>query len=444
MPADGKRAHPLLWVPSLYFAMGTPMIAVSVVAAIMYKNLGLTNTEIAAYTGAMYLPWVLKPLWAPLVELFRTKKFFVLAMEATMVVTFACLALALRLPAYVPLTLAFFWITGFASATQDIAGDGVYLTSSSDKEQALYIGVQGAAWNLGRVLVSGSLVSLTKLLFDWAADGKPAPATGPHPAWFTAWMIVMLLIAATLGVAALWHYYVLPSGAKAPDAATNVAEALRTTGDAWASFFKKPRIWMMITAVFFYRFAEGFIEKIGPLFLMDKRSDGGLGMDNMVLGHINAIGTIVFVGGTLLGGVLAAKFTLRRVFVVLAFALNVPHITYFYLSHTMPTNLTWIGCVVLVEKFGYGLGTVGMMLYMMQEMSPGRYRTAHYAFATGIMALTMMLTGMVSGRIQTALHYPMFFAFVLAASVPPILVAWFAPFRTHSEVSEMGDGAAAV
>ena len=416
--------------------MGTPMIAVSVVAAIMYKNLGLTNTEIAAYTGAMYLPWVVKPLWAPIVELFRTKKFFVLTMELTMVATFAALALALRLPSYLPLTIGFFWLTGFASATQDIAGDGVYLTSSSPREQALYIGVQGAAWNLGRVLVSGSLVSLTQKIFSWAAAGKPTPASGLHPAWFTAWMFVMLLIAGVMGLSALWHFYLLPQGEKAADAAKDVREALRTTGDAWASFFGKPRIWMMISAVFFYRFGEGFIEKIGPLFLLDPRASGGLGLDNGVLGHINEIGTIVFVGGTLLGGVLAARFTLRRVFVVLAFALNVPHITYFYLSQTLPTNVTWIGAVVLIEKLGYGLGTVGMMLYMMQELSPGRYRTAHYAFATGIMALNMMLTGMVSGRIQTALHYPAFFAFVLAASIPPIVIAWFAPFRASGEAAE--------
>jgi PAT family beta-lactamase induction signal transducer AmpG len=436
MPSDGKRAHPLLWVPSLYFAMGTPMIAVSVVAAIMYKNLGLTNTQIAATTGAMYLPWVVKPLWAPLVELFRTKKFFVLAMESAMVLTFAGMAFALRLPAYLPLTVALFWITGFASATQDIAGDGVYLTSSSAKEQALYIGVQGTAWNLGRVLVSGALVSLTKLLFDWAAAGNPAPASGPNPAWFTAWMVVMLLIAVILAVAVLWHWYLLPPGAKAADAATTVAGALRTTGDAWASFFKKPRVWMMIATVFFYRFAEGFIEKIGPLFLMDKRADGGLGLDNMVLGNINGTaGTVAFVGGTLLGGLLAARYGLRRVYLLLAFALNVPHITFFYLSHAMPTSLALITCVVLVEKLGYGLGTVGMMLYMMQELSPGRYRTAHYAFATGIMALNMMLTGMVSGRIQAWLHYPMFFAFVLLASIPPIVIAWFAPFRSPDETA---------
>jgi MFS transporter, PAT family, beta-lactamase induction signal transducer AmpG len=433
MTHDRKRAHPLLWVPSLYFAMGTPMIAVSVVAAILYKNLGLGNAEIAAYTGLMYLPWTIKPLWAPVLELFRTKRFFVIAMECVMAIGFGAMAFALRLPAYLPLSIALFWAIGFASATQDIAGDGVYLTSSTAKEQATYIGIQGAAWNLGRVLVAGSLVSLTKLLFDWAAAGQPAPEKGPHPAWFVAWMIVMLLIAGILVLAALWHWRFLPPGSKAPDAARTVREALRTTGDAWVSFFRKPRIWTMLAAVFFYRFGEGFIEKIGPLFLMDKRAVGGLGMDNMVLGHINAVGTVVFVGGTLLGGFVAARVGLRRIFVALAVALNVPLVTYFYLSQVMPTNLTWIACVVLIEKFGYGLGTVGLMLYMMQQVSPGPYRTAHYAFATGIMALNMMLTGMVSGKIQEHLHYPMFFAFVVVASIPTILIAWFAPFRHEND-----------
>jgi PAT family beta-lactamase induction signal transducer AmpG len=416
--------------------MGTPMIAVSVVAAIMYKDLGLTNTEIGIYTGALYLPWVIKPLWAPLVELFRTKKFFVLAMECTMVVTLTAVALALRLPSFLPLTLLFFALTGFASATQDIAGDGVYLTSSTPKEQALYIGVQGAFWNLGKVLVAGALVSLTKVIFDWAAARQPKPAPWPHPAWFTAWMIVMLLVAAILAVAAIYHYYMLPPGSKAPDAATNLPEALRTTGKAWATFFQKPRVWLMIAVVFFYRFGEGFIEKIGPLFLKDARAAGGLGLDNMVLGHINSIGTVVFVGGTLLGGFVAARLGLRRVFVLLAFALNVPLITYYFLSQTMLTDPTWIACTIFVEKFGYGMGTVGMMLYMMQELSPGPYRTAHYAFATGIMALNMMLTGMISGRIQATLHYPNFFLFVLLASVPTIFIAWSAPFRAADQSAE--------
>jgi PAT family beta-lactamase induction signal transducer AmpG len=433
MTGETKRAHPLLWVPSLYFAMGTPMIAVSLVSGIMYKDLGLTNTEIGIYTGALYLPWVIKPLWAPLVELFRTKKFFVLTMECTMVVTLTCVALALKLSSFLPLTLFFFALTGFASATQDIAGDGVYLTSSTPKEQALYIGVQGAFWNLGKVLVAGALVSLTKVLFDWAAARQSGPVPWPNPAWFTAWMIVMLLVAVILAGVAVYHYYMLQPGSKAPDAARSLDEALRTTGKAWVTFFQKPRVWMMIAVVFFYRFGEGFIEKIGPLFLKDPRAVGGLGLDNMMLGHINSIGTVVFVAGTLLGGFVAARFGLRRVFVLLACSLNVPLVTYFYLSHAMPTNTILIAAVVFIEKFGYGIGTVGMMLYMMQELSPGPYRTAHYAFATGIMALNMMLTGMISGRIQAALQYPNFFLFVLLVSMPPILIAYLAPFRSPEE-----------
>lgn len=437
-PEAKKRAHPLLWVPSLYFAMGTPMIAVSVVAAIMYKNLGLTNAEIAAYTGALYLPWVLKPLWAPFLELYRDKRFYVLSMELVMVVTFAAAAACLKLPNFVALTVILFWVSGFASATQDIAGDGVYITSTSEKEQGIYMGVQGMCWNLGRVLVSGALVSLTQTVYNWAAEGRVAPAQGVDPAWQTAWLVVMLLISGILLVSFVWHLFVLPPGARAPEAPTNVAQVLSTMTDTWVSFFQKPRIWMMIAVVYFYRFGEGFIEKMGPLFLLDPRKIGGLGLDNMALGNINGtFGTVAYISGTLLGGVLASKFGLKRIFLLLAFGLNVPHLTYFYLSHALPTNLPWITLVILVEKFGYGLGTVGMMLYMMQQISPGKYRTAHYAFATGIMALTMMSTGTISGQIQAWLGYRDFFLFVLVASVPPVLFAWIAPF-TEQDPADAG------
>lgn len=441
---EQKRAHPLLWVPSLYFAMGTPMIAVSVVAAIMYKNLGLSNTEVAAYTGLMNLPWVLKPLWAPFLELYRNKRFFVLAMELVMVVTFTLVALALNAPTFVPLTIALFWISGFASATQDIAGDGVYITSTTEKEQGMYMGIQGMFWNLGRVLVSGALVSLTDVLYRWAAKGAtPHDVQGPDPAWRTAWMLVMALVAVILLLAFAWHWFKLPPGARAPEAPSNFAEALSTTLDAWVSFFQKPRIWMMIAVVFFYRFGEGFIEKIGPLFLLDKRAIGGLGLDNMALGNINGtFGTVAYISGTLLGGLMASKWSLKRTFLLLAFGLNVPHITYFYLSQTLPTHIPWITTIVLIEKFGYGFGTVGMMLYIMQEMSPGRYRTAHYAFGTGIMALTMTVTGTISGRIQELLGYQSFFVFVLIMSIPPIVMAWIAPFEQHKNGSNGSEKAA--
>jgi PAT family beta-lactamase induction signal transducer AmpG len=421
-PAEGKGAHPLLWVPSLYFAMGTPMIAVSMVAAIMYKNLGLSNADIALYTGSMYLPWVVKPLWAPVVELLRTKRFFVLLMEWTMAITFTCLAMALRLPSYLALTIALFWITGFASATQDIAGDGVYISALAPRQQALFGGVQGMAWNIGKLLASGALVTITGFLHDRSGLS-----------WMGAWSLVMLVFAAIMAGAAGWHLAVLPTGDRATHEAKHLGEAFSTMGDAWASFFRKRDIWLMIAVVFFYRFGEGFIEKMGPLFMMDPRSVGGLGLSNTTLGNINgSVGTIGFIGGTLLGGLIAARFGLRRVFLPLALALNIPHLTYFYLSQALPESLSVITAVVTIEKIGYGFGTIGLMLYMMQQLAPGPYRTAHYAFATGIMALNMMATGMVSGHIQEALGHRGFFIFVLAASVPPIVLAKLAPFH-HSD-----------
>jgi len=239
-----------------------------------------------------------------------------------------------------------------------------------------------------------------------------------------------------------WHARVLPQGAVSPMQGKGLGAAVKALGETWASFFRKKRIWMMLTVVFFYRFGEGFIEKFGPLFMLDSRQIGGLGLSNETLGHINGtVGTIAFIAGTLLGGFYAAKMTLRRSFLILALALNIPHLTFFYLSWAMPENLVWIGAVVALEKFGYGVGSVGHMLYMMQQIAPGSFQMAHYAFATGVMALTMLFTGTISGPIYGLFgeNYQHFFLFVLLASIPPILFAWLAPFpveiREHTRGS---------
>jgi PAT family beta-lactamase induction signal transducer AmpG len=197
------------------------------------------------------------------------------------------------------------------------------------------------------------------------------------------------------------------------------------------TFFRKPHIWTMLAVVFFYRFGEGFIEKFGPLFMLDPRSAGGLGLDNQALGTINGtVGTIAFIAGAFLGGLMIARMTLRRSLFLLALVLNVPHVTYFYLSHAMPDNVVWIGAIVSAEKFGFGMGSVGQMLYMMQQIAPGPFKMTHYAFATGVMALTKWATGSVSGWVYAAFdhRYAPYFAFVLGASIPPLLLAWFAPF----------------
>lgn len=422
--------HPLTWVPSLYLAMGLPNVMVGVVAAIIYKNLGVSNEDIALYTSQMYLPWVLKPLWAPLLEAYRSKRFWVISMEFTMMASLGLVALCLPLEGFFRLSLAFFWITGFASATQDTCADGVFMTTVSKTDQARYSGLQGMCWNMGAVIASGLLVSLTGFLYNKMGMS-----------WVQCWVVVVSLAAGAMGLFGLWHLRVLPPGAPSALHGQGFEGGMGAMRDAWVSFFRKPQIWMMLAVIFFYRFGEGFIEKFGPLFLLDGTSAGGLGLDNELLGHINGtVGTLAFIAGAFLGGFFVAKRTLPRSFFTLALVLNIPHLTYFYLSQTLPTDTAWIAAIVAVEKFGFGMGSVGHMLYMMQQIAPGPFRMAHYAMATGVMALTKWATGSVSGLLWNAVdhHYASFFGWVLVFSVPPVLLAWLAPFpqNGHEEVGE--------
>ena len=420
-----KARHPLFWMPTLYFAMGVPMITVSVVASIMYKNLGLTNTEVALYTGSMYLPWVIKPLWSPVIDIFKTKKFFVLFTQVAMAAGFGCVALALPLPGYLPITIALFWIVGFLSATHDIAADGVYINAMTSTEQARYIGLQGVCWYAGKILASGLLVSFTGYLHS--------AEKGLNLTWTRSWMIVMGLMGVVMLLLAVWHRLVLPIGsqaAKLDDRMTGMRHVIHEFGDVFASYFKKKDIWMMIAFILFYRLGEGFLEKLGPLFLIDGRETGGLGLGNMEVGNINGtFGSVAFIAGALIGGWIAARFGLKRSLMLFCLMLNVPHLTFVYLSAFLPTDVTLITVVVVIEKLGYGIGSVALMLYMMQQVAPGNYKTAHYAISTGLMALCMMVTGMASGVLQDAVGYKWFFIIVMFATVPSLIVSWLAPFN---------------
>ena len=423
--AAPARVHPLNWIPTLYLAMGLPNVMVGVVAAILYKNLGVSNADIALYTSQMYLPWVLKPLWAPLLELGRSKRWWVISMEFVMMASLGLVAFCLPLEGFFRLSLAFFWITGFASATQDTCADGVFMTTVTKTEQARYAGLQGMCWNMGAVIASGLLVSLT----GWLHDHQGMP-------WVHCWVIVVSGAAAVMGLFGLWHLRVLPPGSPSTLQGQGAAAGFAATREAWVSFFAKPQIWMMLAVIFFYRFGEGFIEKFGPLFLLDDRAAGGLGLSNEALGHINGtVGTIAFIAGAFLGGFLVARRTLPRSFFILALVLNIPHLTYFYLSQTVPADTVWIASIVALEKFGFGMGSVGHMLYMMQQIAPGPMRMTHYAMATGVMALTKWSTGTASGWLWdgVGMHYASFFGWVLVFSVPPVLLAWFAPFPHRDE-----------
>ncbi len=430
-PAPGPHRHPLSWVPTLYLAMGLPNVMVGVVAAILYKNLGVSNEDIALYTSQMYLPWVLKPLWAPLLEPFKTKRWWVISMQFLMMATLGAVAFCLPLDGFFRASLAFFWITGFASATQDIVADGVFMTTMPVREQARYAGLQGMCWNLGAVIASGLLVSLT----GWLHNRQGLP-------WVQCWMLVMSGSALMMGAFGLWHLRTLPPGEPSAVAGQGVASALPALRASWVTFFQKPQIWTMLAVIFFYRFAEGFIEKFGPLFLLDPVSAGGLGLSNESMGFINGTaGTLAFIAGAFVGGFVVARWTLPRTFVLLAVVLNLPHLTYWILSQTQTQDMALIGLLVAVEKFGFGMGSVGHMLYMMQQVAPGPFKMTHYAFATGVMALTKWATGTASGWFfaLSGQHYSTFFGWVLIVSVLPVLIAWWAPFP-HAPLSDAEDG----
>ena len=423
-----KNGHSrlLTWVPSLYISMGLPGVLVGSAAAIMYKNMGVATADVAIYTSQLYLPWVLKPLWAPFLEPFRTKAFWVIMMQFVMMAAFGLIAFSLPQSNFFALSLFFFWVIGFASATQDIAIDGVFMTTATPTQQARYAGLQGMCWNVGAVLASGVMVSLAGIIHDhWAVS------------WQHCWMTIMSILAIVMGAFALWHATVLPPGELSPLRGGGMSAAWYSLRNSWATFFLKPYIWKMIAVVLCYRIGESFIEQIGPLFILETRANGGLGLNNQLQGLINgSAGTVSFIIGSFVGGYLVSRLTLQRSFVLLALALNVPHITYYYLSHALPTNLTVIAAMVFIEKFGFGLGSVGHMLYMVQQVSPGPFRMTHYAYATALMAMTRWLIGWASGPVFTYFDHSFanYFSFVLFVSIPPVLIARFAPFPVGAPV----------
>jgi PAT family beta-lactamase induction signal transducer AmpG len=423
---SSKRSHPILWVPSSYFGMGTIYMTVTFVTTIMYKNLGMADEQAAFWASALGLPYTIKFLWAPLLEMFKTKKFFVVSMQFGIGAVFAAVAMALKLPMFVGVTLALLFVAAMFGATQDIAADGVYVTALNRKDQARFTGFQSLCWSIGPIFASGVLVRFSGTFHDGGMD------------WASSWQLICAIIAATLCVLALYHWKFLPQGTKATDAPENAAAAMSTMADAFKTLFQKKGIFLMLSFAFLYRFGQGLLDKVGPLFMMNARDQGGLGLSNQLLGDINGTyGMIGFLVGGILGGVFVARFGLStKILFFLCCMMNVPNATYIYLGTALPESATFIGVVVTAEKFGFGFGAVGHMIYMMQQLAPGKYKTAHYAFGTALMGFCMMTTGMVSGYIKTWIgetSYVPYFWFVMAATIPSFIVTWLAPFHVTDE-----------
>lgn len=429
------RTHrsPICWVPTVYFAMGLPFVVLNMVSVLMFKGLGISDARIALWTSLIMLPWTLKFLWSPFLEMFRTKKFFVVCTQLLTGIAFAGVALSLQLPAFFACAIALMAVIAFSGATHDIATDGVYMSELNKQQQAEYIGWQGAFYNIAKIVASGGLVWLAGwLLLRFGGDS--ADEAVRHDAAVHAWMIVMLLMAGIMVALGLYHSRMLPSGGSKSDVSATASETLHRLVEVIRDFFRKKHIGYYVAFIIIYRLAEGFVMKIVPLFLKADRAAGGLGLNEQQIGlYYGTYGAAAFVTGSLLAGYYISRRGLSKTLFSLCCIFNLPFVAYTLLAVYQPESGILIGGAIVLEYFGYGFGFVGLTLFMMQQVAPGKHQMAHYAFASGIMNLGVMLPGSISGYVSDWMGYESFFIFTLFATIPAFLITWFVPFTYPDE-----------
>lgn len=406
-PSTNAR-HPWRWIPTLYFAQGIPYVAVMTLSVVLYKNLEITNTDIALYTSWFYLPWVIKPLWSPVVDLYRTKRFWIVALQFILGVLLAGIALFLPGPFFLRGTLVVFWLLAFSSATHDIAADGFYLLALPSHQQAAFVGVRSTFYRLATIAGQGGLV--------WLAGTLQTRLGSVVQAW--AW--VFGVAAALFCTLAVYHGAFLPR--PATDAPSSQNASLGSGYFAvFAAFFRKEGIVRILAFLLLYRFAESQLLKLVPPFLLDGHSRGGLGLTTQQVGiFYGTIGIIALMLGGIAGGVTISRFGLKRLLWPMIIAMYLPNVVFIFLALLQPSNLAVIGASLAVEQFGYGFGFSAYLLYMMM-VADGEHRTAHYAICTGFMALGMMLPGMGAGWLQEKLGYVNFFIWICVATIPSFI-----------------------
>lgn len=434
-PNIQNRRSPISWVPTLYFAMGMPFVVLNMVCTLMFKGLDVSDAQIAFWTSIIMFPWTLKPLWSPLLEIYKTKKFFVIFTQIATGCIFGLVALALHLPNFFAVCIALLAIIAFSGATHDVAADGVYMASLSKDDQARYIGWQGAFYNIAKIAATGGLVYLAGMLIEtYTGDvtglSPAAAAAAKHNGSVMAWTIIMAVIGGIMVVLGIYNAKFVPSEVKKDaEERPGFKETMVELGNVFVDLFRKRHILYYIFFIILYRFAEGFVMKIVPLFLKADRADQGLGLSEKEIGLCyGTFGAAAFVIGSILAGYYVAHRGLQKSLFSLCCVFNLPFVAYTLLAVYQPESLVLIGGGIVLEYFGYGFGFVGLTLFMMQQIAPGKHQMAHYAFASGIMNLGVMLPGMLSGYVSDWLGYRHFFIFVLFCTIPAFLITWFVPF----------------
>ncbi len=416
--APPKKRNPFYWIPTTWFAMGLPNLVLGgTIASLLYKSLGYSDAQIAFWTGIIVLPWSFKPLWGPFMELYKTKRFYIQFSQIACGLLFALSLLTLYSNAFFPLSVTLFFLIAFFGATQDMAADGIYLSELSASEQAKYVGWQGTFYNVAKIFSNGGMVFLA---------GTLIPILGNRDAW----AVVLAIYAIVMLLLGIYNRTVLPDTSSDKKVAV-VSEVWFTLKDVITSFFQKKYIGAGILFIVLYRFAEGQGIKIMPLFLKADRSAGGLGLTEATVGLLTGIyGTAAFVLGSLAAGYFVSNKGLNRATLLLLCAFfNLPFAAYSYLAITQSESLWVIGTAISVEHFGYGFGFIGIILFIMQQIAPGRYQMAHYAFGSAITYFGYTLASMISGSISDYLGYANFFIWVLVSTLPAFIVSWLVPLK---------------
>ncbi len=414
-----RSTSPWTWIPSLYFAQGLPYVAVMTLAVIMYKNMGMNNTHIALYTSWLYLPWVIKPLWSPFVDLVKTKRTWVIAMQTLVAAGFAGIAFFIPTEFYVQSTLAFFWLLAFSSATHDIAADGFYLLALDTGQQSLFVGIRNTFYRLAMIFGQGLLVMFAGLM----ENGHIINSTkGNIP---LAWSVTFYLLAGIFIAIMLYHSLVLPHPSNdAPHTNACANELLKDFLMTFASFFQKKNISLTLFFLLTYRLGESQLVKIASPFLLDSTEAGGLGLSTTLVGFTyGTVGVIALLVGGIVGGLCVYKYGLRRWILPMAIAINLPDLLYVALAYFQLESAPLIISCVAIEQLGYGFGFTGYTLYLIHT-AEGTHKTAHYAIGTAFMALGMMIPGMAAGWLQELMGYTHFFIWVCLATFPSIYASY--------------------
>ena len=401
---------PWIWVPMLYLTEGLPYVMIMTVSVIMYKNLGVDNGDIGLYTSFLYLPWVIKPFWSPLVDLFSTKRKWFLAMQFLLVFAFLGVGLALPTNSFFILSLACFWIAAFASATNDIASDGFYLIALKEDQQAFFVGLRTTFYRIAFLTGQGLIVIIAGFLEQKFGDNTQA------------WSLTMVSVAGLMLLLTLGNLFSTPKVESAKD--YQKAKTLSFL-EVFVSFFQKKEIGLALAFILTYRLGESQLLKMASPFLLDDQSQGGLALTTSEVGWIyGTLGIVALSIGGIVGGIVISKDGLGKWMMPMILALNVPNLFYYLLANLQPESIWFAGAVVVIEQLGYGFGFAAFMVYLIY-IAEGLSKTSHYAIATGFMALGMMLPGMISGFIQEELGYEGFFIIVVLAALPAILLSRF-------------------